>query len=429
MNLPLIQSAHRLLPSGTVLHERYRITAFAGGGQMGVVYRAEEIGLSDGRSWAIKELRLDAMDSARVAQELFRNEGQTLASLDHPGLPRVVDFFVEQGRWYLVMDFIEGRNLLQELDARGEGAVPEALVLDWALQISEVLAYLHQQAPPIVFRDVKPSNAMLSPNGRVKLIDFGIARKFKPEKTRDTVLMGAENYSPPEQWGSGQCDARSDIYALGATMYHLLTGDLPRSSFMGGPKAWPAELRPEIGASTDRVVRRAMAASPDERFSTALAMAEALRACASARPRADLDTKRACPFCHKPVRPSARFCGWCGAHLTRTVRVLLRVVGETGPTWEVPVSGSSFLIGRRSVFDGIYPDLDLSNYDPQFVSRRHAEIVFREQGLALRDLQSENHTFLNDDRQPLDAHTLYPLHNGDLVKVGNVELVVHMVAD
>jgi len=416
------------LPAGTILHDRYRVEDFVGGGQMGVVYRAEDVGSPDGRRWAVKELRLDAMDSAETAQDLFRNEGRTLAALDHPGLPRVVDFFVERGRWYLVMDFVEGHNLLQALEAAGGGnGLPEARVLDWALQICEVLGYLHEQAPPIIFRDVKPTNAMVSPDGRVRLIDFGIARRHKPHQARDTILMGAENYSPPEQWGASQCDARSDIYALGATMYHLLVGDPPRSSFVGGPTAWPGGLRPEIGPATDGLVRRAMAREPGDRFATTAEMAAALRDCAVARPPAGAESRRACPFCHRAVRPAARFCGWCGAHLTRDVRVLLRVVGETGPAWEVPLSGPSFLIGRRSVFDGIHPDLDLSNYDPRYVSRRHAEIVSRDEGPALRDLASENLTFLNE--RSLDAHTLYPLHNADVVTIGNVNLIVHMVAD
>ncbi|MEN6391229.1 MAG: serine hydrolase [Syntrophomonas sp.] len=194
-----------------------------GQGGMGAVYLALDTRLKN-MPVAIKEMSTRAVGGdLQAAIDSFQKEAQLLIGLRHPALPVIYDFFSrEENRWYLVMDYIEGSTLKAELLRRGP--IPEAEVYDWALQLCDILDFLHKRNPPIIFRDLKPDNIMLTPEGQIKLIDFGIARHFQPGNAADTVAYGSGGFSPPEQYGQIQTDARSDIYALGATIHYLLTG-------------------------------------------------------------------------------------------------------------------------------------------------------------------------------------------------------------
>lgn len=227
-----------MLQSGEELLDRYVIKQPLGRGGFGSVSLAEDKRLR--RLVAIKEL-----DVSRVPPEdhdeaalLFEREALMLAQLDHPGLTHIWDYFQHDGRVFLVMEYVRG-GTLRDLVLR-YGRLPEAFVRDCALQLCDVLAYLHNRTPPIIFRDLKPSNIMLAEQAdqpgqphaplhlsQVKLIDFGIARFFKPDQTSDTMIIGTPGYAPPEQYGQGQTDERSDIYSLGATLHHLLSGQSP----------------------------------------------------------------------------------------------------------------------------------------------------------------------------------------------------------
>jgi serine/threonine-protein kinase len=208
------------------LARRYVILGRAGKGGMGAVYQVKDTRIP-GKTWAIKEMSdaaiTNPLDKQR-ARAAFRQEALMLASLDHPNLPKVTDHFSEGGRQYLVMDFIEGETVADLLDREYGKPLAVDTVLEWAVQLCNVLEYLHNQDPPVIFRDLKPSNVMLTSAGMVKLIDFGIARIFKPGKATDTAYFGTAGYCPREQYGRGQTDARSDVYALGALLHHLLTG-------------------------------------------------------------------------------------------------------------------------------------------------------------------------------------------------------------
>jgi len=301
-------------------------------------------------------------------------------------------------------------------------------VLDWMIPVCQVLDYLHQQQPPIIFRDLKPSNIMLSDAGVIKLIDFGIARTYKVGKKKDTVAMGSENYAPPEQWGKGQTDARSDIYALGATMYHLLTGTPPLPWFTPTPLPPPCSLNPAISPDTEQVILTAMTAAQPNRYQTAREMEAALTSCLASL-GIDRDGTRGlttCPSCNHSNRQEARFCGYCGAHLGGQSQGALQVLGPSGPGWEMPLNKSPFLIGRQSAEGGIYPDLDLSYYDVQYVSRRHAQITHNGNQFALTDLGSANGTFVNDAR--LAPHTSRVLRSGDRITIGKAHLVFQLTA-
>jgi len=214
------------------LQGRYIISKTVGEGGMGAVYKAIDTQKSN-RLVAIKEMSQSQYQNfakLREAEELFRREGEILSNLSHPNLPRVYAFFNEHGRSYLVMDFIEGKTLEQLLTESATHCLPVEDVLDYALQLCDVLSYLHQQTPPVIFRDLKPSNVMVTAKGSVFLIDFGIARVFKQGLLHDTQNLGTPGFASPEQHGSGQTGPRSDLYSLGATLHYCLTGKEPQSN-------------------------------------------------------------------------------------------------------------------------------------------------------------------------------------------------------
>jgi WD40 repeat protein len=216
------------LDSGHILQHRYRIIDRVGKGGMGAVYMAEDIQLGQ-RLVAVKEMQHDSSNSHEMAKAIdaFGHEALMLAELMHPNLPRIYDHFPEGGRWYLIMDFIEGETLEERLRRIPGGYLPVEEVLDIGIQLCTVLDYLHTRRTPVIFRDLKPANLMLDAVGHLYLIDFGIARHFKPGKSSDTAHLGSVGYAAPEQYGKAQTTARSDIYGLGATLHHLLSGNDP----------------------------------------------------------------------------------------------------------------------------------------------------------------------------------------------------------
>ena len=275
------------LEAGTILKGRYTIIRYVAGGGMAWVYEtSEQLATGSRQTWALKELRPD-IDDAQEASEaylLFEQEANILEHLSHPNLPQVSDFFEENGRSYLVMEFIHGESL-QKRQEQANAPMLESQVLDWAIQICDVLSYLHSRQPPIIFRDMKPSNVMVTLAGQVKLIDFGIARTYKQGKSRDTVTMGSENYAAPEQWGQAQTDARADIFGLGATMYHLLTNVPPLPAFVPGERVSIQQYNPAVSEAAVRVVNMAMASDRDRRYATVSAMRDDLMTCLSRRER------------------------------------------------------------------------------------------------------------------------------------------------
>lgn len=261
---------------GALLQGRYRLIAQLGGGGMGRVYLAQDIRLAE-KVCAVKQLipdpHLSPEEQAQAAEQ-FQREAAILAHLSHPHLPVVYDAFEEAGFYYLVMDYIQGETLAARLSRNPEG-LPVEQVLDWGLQLCEVLEYLHTQMPPIIFRDLKPDNIMVDAQGQVKLIDFGVARFFDPVKRTDTLKMGTAGYAPPEGYaGQGQTTPRSDIYSLGVTLHELLTGDDPTSHpFVFAP---PHKLRDGVPPRLSDVLVKAVSLDPAARFVSAAAMRAAL---------------------------------------------------------------------------------------------------------------------------------------------------------
>ncbi len=278
------------LSIGTVLRERYMITDLVGQGGMGAVYRADDLRLA-GRVCAVKEVLPELISVPGMeeqAYEQFYREASTLARLDHPNLPKVSDFFQEAGRAYLVMDFVAGPDLRQLIeDARRRDAfLEEAEVIGWMDQLCDALTYLHTQEPPVLHRDIKPSNIKLTPRGLVKLVDFGLVKLLQPDETRTVTVVqgrGTVAYTPLEQYGgdTGHTDARSDIYALGATLYHLLTGQAPADAkqrfLKPGSLIPPRDINPHISPHVERAILAAMAQHPDDRPASVEVLRQMLR--------------------------------------------------------------------------------------------------------------------------------------------------------
>lgn len=240
---------------GTVIDGKYEVLREIGRGGMSVVYLAMDTHLN--KQWAVKEVRKEfSGEKDEMVVNSLLAEANMMKRLDHPALPRIVDIIDNGITIYIVMDYIEGESLDKILNEFG--AQPEELVINWAKQLCDALSYLHSQKPPIIYRDMKPANVMLKPEGNIKIIDFGIAREYKEQNLADTTVLGTKGYAPPEQY-SGQTDPRSDIFALGMTMHHLLTGVDPRGKDVSyAPvRMWNPELSEGIEMIIDRCVEPA----------------------------------------------------------------------------------------------------------------------------------------------------------------------------
>ena len=257
----------QMLPNGTVLQNRYAVENVLGVGGMSLVYRGRDLRFKDVvRSCAIKEMYQSAPDSntRMLTLKNFERESGLLATLSHNAIPKVYDFFEENGKIYLIMELIAGRDLEATLDQAKE-PIEEQRVGSWALQICDVLHYLHSHTPePIIFRDMKPSNVIVTPEDRIILIDFGIARIFQQNQRKGTMI-GTEGYAPPEQY-RGVADPRGDIYALGATMHHLLTNIDPRTETPFTFHERPVrQINPAVSAELEAVVMSALEYDPTQR--------------------------------------------------------------------------------------------------------------------------------------------------------------------
>ena len=228
---------------------------------MSVVYLA--MNERANKQWAIKEVRKDGVQNFEVVKQGLIAETEMLKKLSHPNLPSIIDVIDGDGTFLIVMDYIEGRHL--ESVVKEYGAQRQEDVIEWAKQLCDVLSYLHSRKPPIIYRDMKPSNVMLKPDGKVMLIDFGTAREFKENSVADTTCLGTQGYAAPEQYGGhGQTDTRTDIYCLGATLYHLLTGHNPSEPpyEMYPIRYW----NPELSSGLEEIILKCTQKNPDDRY-------------------------------------------------------------------------------------------------------------------------------------------------------------------
>lgn len=359
------------LPIGTVLHGKFKIVQVLGEGGMGTVYKVVQEGPQAGMSTAVnqgvrkgspgiapyecavKELLITSEEERSVAVERFKKEIDILRGLNHPHIARFYDSFQERGNDYFVMEFVPGSSLEKKLE-ENKGPLPEDQVIKWAMQVCEALSYIHTQNPPIVLRDLKPGNIMVMPNGEVKLIDFGIARRVDPNKKTNTENLGTISYASPEHLGSItargyqrsskspkvliQTGPRSDIYSLGATIYHLLTNyepdpimtPLQGSILAKNPRLRVVQRGNVTECPIEQVIIKAMQYYPEQRFKDAEEMRRALQACLTSNGATTIQTSAQspnatiivqpvgviCPRCGYQNRPGAKFCKQDGQPLS-----------------------------------------------------------------------------------------------------------------
>lgn len=257
---------------GQVIDGKYEILKEIGRGGMSIVYLAMDKRLN--KQWAVKEIPKRALDkNNEVVVQSAIAEANMIKRLDHPAIVRIVDIINNDDVIYIIEDYIEGETLGTIVE--NNGAQPQELVIEWAMQICEALEYLHTRKPPIIYRDMKPTNVMLKPEGNVKIIDFGIAREYKERGLADTVSLGTRGYAAPEQFGGrGQTDARTDVYCLGVTMYHLVTGQNPCDP--------PYEIKPirhwnpQLSAGLEAIIEKCTQANPNDRYQSCAELLYAL---------------------------------------------------------------------------------------------------------------------------------------------------------
>jgi eukaryotic-like serine/threonine-protein kinase len=444
------------LAANTVLNGRYEIVRRIGGGGMGAVYLAKDRNLGDAPR-AVKEMVESHLDPTQHEKAIgdFKRESLLLTSLEHPCIPTIYDYFYDEalGRFYLVMKYISGGDLASRMRAAVGGRLDEKTVTDWGMQVADVLDYLHSRPKPIIYRDLKPANLMIDGNtGRVMLIDFGIAR-WVSQQEKGVTAVGTMGYAPPELF-SGRVQPASDVYSLGATMFHLLTGSDPQDNpllifdFTKNPR--PRQIAPSISTEMELILMRTVEYKPEDRFRTAgelrNELAIHLEKLLSGRvnygmpaPVSGIETVQVqtvyCGFCGGRIAADDVFCAHCGARqplagvgasssLLHTVRPTAKLVvaGTTELDASFILQKDSNLLGRTDPHSNIFPEIDLSRFDPETkVSRRHARIWLEGETFLVEDLGSVNGTVINDSvrlapRQPR------VLDSGDKLRVGETTL-------
>lgn len=260
-----------MLEIGSLVDGKYKILNKVGQGGMSVVYLA--MNEKANKQWAVKEVRKDGVKDFEVVKQGLVAETDILKKLNHPNLPSIIDVIDTDDSFIIIMDYIQGNSLNKALDEYG--AQPQEQVITWAKQLCDVLGYLHSRTPAIIYRDMKPANVMLKPDGNVTLIDFGTAREFKERNLADTTCLGTVGYAAPEQFGGmGQTDARTDIYCLGATLYHLVTGMNPcEPPYEIKPIR---EINPSLSSGFERIIQKCTQRDPNDRYQSAAELMYAL---------------------------------------------------------------------------------------------------------------------------------------------------------
>ncbi len=457
-------SAAKQLESGVTLNGRYEIVRRIGGGGMGAVYLAKDRNLGDAPR-AVKEMIESHIDESQHEKAIndFKRESVILSELEHPSIPTIYDYFYDEhaGRFYLVMKYISGGDIASRLRNSQTGRIDEKTVTDWATQVADVLDYLHNRKPtPIIYRDLKPANLMIDGNtGRVMLIDFGIARTVSKQE-KGVTAVGTMGYAPPELF-SGKVEPRSDIYSLGATMFHLLTGADPQDNpllifdFNKNPR--PRQIAPSISNEMEAILMRAVEYKPEGRFRSAAEVRDVLAdhldklragqvtygAASGSTSSANLKTMQVemvyCGFCSGRIAADDLFCAHCGqrqplvgaSEPLRAARATAKLVvaGTTELDSSFVLQKDSNLLGRTDPNSNIFPEVDLSHFDPDTkVSRRHARIWRKGETFLIEDLGSVNGTVVlgrDNDTVRLAPHQPRVLENGDKLRLG--ETLLHFL--
>jgi len=398
----------KALAAGKILNSRYEIVRRIGGGGMGAVYLAKDRNLGEAPR-AVKEMIESHLDDEQHEKAVadFKRESLLLTSLEHASIPTIYDYFYDEisERFYLVMKFIPGSDLSSRLRNSPGGRIDEPTVTEWGIQVADVLEYLHTRPQPIIYRDLKPANLMIDTNNnRVMLIDFGIAR-WVNKKEKGVTAVGTMGYAPPELF-SGQADPRVDIYSLGATMFHLLTGSDPQDNpllifdFAKNPR--PRQINPALSSEMEQLLIRAVEYKPEHRFQSGAEIRDALvlhlerlrsGKVSFGAPAYQLGGETVqvamvfCGLCGGRIAADDIFCAHCGSRQPLASGDSSVSLQPARPTAKLVVSGTteldasfllqkdSNLVGRTDPMSNIFPEVDLSRFDPETkVSRRHARI-------------------------------------------------------
>lgn len=442
----------KALVAGKVLNNRYEVVRRVGGGGMGAVYLAKDRNLGDAPR-AVKEMIESHLDDAQHEKAIadFKRESLLLTALEHPSIPTVYDYFYDEDseRFYLVMKFIPGSDLSSRLRKTPGGRIDELTATEWGIQVADVLEYLHTRPQSIIYRDLKPANLMLdSNNNRIMLIDFGIAR-WVNLKEKGVTAVGTMGYAPPELF-SGQADPRVDIYSLGATIFHLVTGSDPQDNpllifdFAKNPR--PRQIHPALSSEMERILMRAVEYKPEHRFQSGAELRETLALhlqklrsgqVTFGLPAHELGSETTqvamvyCGFCGGRIAADDVFCAHCGQRqplagdsssgLVRSTAKLV-VAGTTELDASFLLQKESNLLGRTDPLSNIFPEVDLSRFDPQTkVSRRHARIWREGETFMVEDLGSVNGTVVNDLIR-LEPRQPRALDSGDRIRLGETTL-------
>ncbi|MFL6208170.1 MAG: protein kinase domain-containing protein [Pyrinomonadaceae bacterium] len=448
-----LRTQAKQLDPGTMIYSRYEIVRRIGGGGMGAVYLAKDRNLGD-QPRAVKEMIQSQLDESQHEKAIndFRRESMLLASLEHASIPTIYDYFYDDGanRFYLVMKYISGGDLLARLRNAQTGRLDEKTVADWGLQVADVLDYLHRRNPPIIYRDLKPANLMIDGNsGRIMLIDFGIARWVAPQE-KGVTAVGTMGYAPPELF-SGKVVPASDIYSLGATMFHLLTGSDPQDNpllifdFTKNPR--PRQLAPALSNEMESILLRMVEYKPENRFRTSGELRDALAAhlerlrtgqitYGAPHEPAGLKTIQTemvyCGFCGGRIAIDDLYCAHCGQRqplatasaALRSARATAKLVvmGTTELDSSFQLHKENSLVGRTDPNSNVFPEVDLSRFDPHTkVSRRHARIFRKGDVYLVEDLGSINGTVINDSLR-LAPYQPRALESGDKLRLGETTL-------
>ena len=447
--------AVKQLDPTTILNHRYEIVRRIGGGGMGAVYLAKDRNLGDAPR-AVKEMVESHLDPSQHEKAIgdFKRESLLLTSLEHPSIPTIYDYFYDETlcRFYLVMKYISGGDLASRMRAAVGGKIDEKTVTDWGMQVADVLDYLHSRPKAIIYRDLKPANLMIDGNtGRVMLIDFGIAR-WVSQQEKGVTAVGTMGYAPPELF-SGRVVPASDVYSLGATMFHLLTAADPQDNpllifdFSKNPR--PRQINPAISSEMEQILMRTVEYKPEDRFRTAgelrNELANHLEKLMNGRVSYGMPAQALggetvqvqtvyCGFCGGRIAADDVFCAHCGARQPLAAVGSSAMLHTARPTAKLVVTGTteldasfilqkeSNLLGRTDPHSNIFPEIDLSRFDPETkVSRRHARIWLEGETFLVEDLGSVNGTVINDSvrlapRQPR------VLDSGDKLRVGETTL-------
>lgn len=342
-----------MLEIGSIVDGKYKILRVVGKGGMSVVYQA--VNEKANKIWAIKEVRKDGVQNYEVVKQNLIVETELLKRFNHPNLPSIIDVIDGDGTFLIVMDYIEGNSLSKALET--SGAQSQEDVIEWSKQLCDVLGYLHSRKPPIIYRDMKPANVMLKPDGNVSLIDFGTAREFKSSSVEDTTCLGTQGYAAPEQYGGhGQTDARTDIYCLGATMYHLVTGHNPSTPpyEMYPIRQW----NPMLSSGLEEIILKCTQRNPEDRYQSCAELLYAL----DHYQDLDIENKKVQKFKWKTFMAS----------LLMTIVMLFGTVGFSFASSAVTSQTYSSLINEA---DNMANGIDLSADERETIESKYIEAI------------------------------------------------------